>query len=234
MTGPSVTPEQGVSGYENDRTQGPACAVAAGAGTIYRNYFATVNERTGQTKHNQIDCLSDVGEALDNGDGRLWKMHNGYALPSLEGLTEIDNCLGSLDEVGLDAVRARLRIGIQWDTEVTLGDSVHRVSQAYCSALPVAYSGLPCRKWERFARLILEAAYEATLCVGILNGQRTANKQVFLTLLGGAAFGNSLPWIIDAIEQAVRRQRSQDLQVAIVSYRQSNSAVVGLIERIGL
>src|SRR5262245_19849825 len=30
MTSPSVTPEQGVGIYENDRTQGPACAIAAG------------------------------------------------------------------------------------------------------------------------------------------------------------------------------------------------------------
>ena len=40
MASPHVTPEQGVGIYEHDHTQGPACAVAAGAGTIYRNYFA--------------------------------------------------------------------------------------------------------------------------------------------------------------------------------------------------
>jgi hypothetical protein len=42
MASPGVMPEQGVGIYENDHTQGPACAVAAGAGTIYRNYFAPV------------------------------------------------------------------------------------------------------------------------------------------------------------------------------------------------
>ena len=39
MVGPRFTPEMGVSIYELDMTQGPACAIAAGAGTIYRNYF---------------------------------------------------------------------------------------------------------------------------------------------------------------------------------------------------
>ena len=34
MVSSSVTPEQGVDRYESDRTQGPACAIAAGAGTI--------------------------------------------------------------------------------------------------------------------------------------------------------------------------------------------------------
>ena len=42
MTGPSVSPEEGVTRYEHDRTQGPACAIAAGAATIYRNYFVPV------------------------------------------------------------------------------------------------------------------------------------------------------------------------------------------------
>ena len=34
MVSPHVTPEQGIGGYEYDQTQGPACAIAAGAGTI--------------------------------------------------------------------------------------------------------------------------------------------------------------------------------------------------------
>jgi hypothetical protein len=37
MTGPHITPERGVDIYERDLTQGPACAIACGAGTIYRN-----------------------------------------------------------------------------------------------------------------------------------------------------------------------------------------------------
>ncbi|MCY2962569.1 MAG: hypothetical protein NT069_02780, partial [Planctomycetota bacterium] len=36
MVAPQVTPERGVGIYERDRTQGPACAISAGAGTIYR------------------------------------------------------------------------------------------------------------------------------------------------------------------------------------------------------
>ena len=40
MVSPEITPEAGVTRYDLDRTQGPACAIAAGAATIYRNYFA--------------------------------------------------------------------------------------------------------------------------------------------------------------------------------------------------
>ena len=35
MTGPDVSPEDGVTRYAYDRTQGPVCAIAAGAATIY-------------------------------------------------------------------------------------------------------------------------------------------------------------------------------------------------------
>src|SRR5690606_33622250 len=56
MVGPGRTPEMGVGIYELDKTQGPACAIACGAGTIYRNYFVPVNGITGQTRDNQIDC----------------------------------------------------------------------------------------------------------------------------------------------------------------------------------
>lgn len=39
MVSPEVTPEHGVTRYQHDGTQGPACAMAAGAATIYRNYL---------------------------------------------------------------------------------------------------------------------------------------------------------------------------------------------------
>jgi hypothetical protein len=43
MVLPRVTPEHGVTRYAHDHTQGPACAIAAGAATIYRNYFVPVD-----------------------------------------------------------------------------------------------------------------------------------------------------------------------------------------------
>jgi hypothetical protein len=140
MLSPSITPERGVGIYEIDRTQGPACAIAAGAGTIYRNYFAIVNGQTGQSASNQIDCLADIGAALGNSENRLWEMRNGYALATQSGLVEMGQRLRTAGEDKLDKLRQLLRIGIQWDTQVTLNDSKHLVSQAYCSALPVSYS----------------------------------------------------------------------------------------------
>ena len=68
MTSPDVTPEHGVTGYKNDHTQGPACAIAAGAATIYRNYFAPVEDGFGQTRDRQLDGLERVAVRLLHDD----------------------------------------------------------------------------------------------------------------------------------------------------------------------
>ena len=218
MTSPRVTPECGVGIYEHDFTQGPACAIAAGAGTIYRNYFVDINGRIGQTADNQIDCLSGIAKLLDNSKQRLWKMANGYALPSAEGLEEINRKLESMDEAALDVVRQALQIGLHWDTQVTLGDASHTVSQAYCSAMPVAYTHHTKGLWAPLAKLVLEAAYEATICAAILNVDRNRNNRLFLTRLGGGAFGNNPDWITDAISRSLELYSDSGLDVAIVSY----------------
>ena len=235
MVSPEVTPEDGISRYAKDRTQGPACAIAAGAGTIYRNYFVPVHGQTGQSATNQIDCLADIGVALGNTEHRLWDMRNGYALPSRHGLVEIGQRLDALSEPKLDALRQLLRIGLQWHTQVTLAGCTHTVSQAYCSALPVAYSayckGCPKDKkdWEEFARLILEATYEATLCAALVNARHTGNNTVFLTLVGGGVFGNTTAWIVESLHRALALYKQAALDVAIVSYGSSNPEIQHLV-----
>lgn len=232
MVSANITPEHGVGIYQNDFTQGPACAVAAGAGTIYRNYFANVNGQTGQSTTNQIDCLADIGAALGNSENRLWEMRNGYALASHRGLVEISHRLRASSESELDGLRQLLRIGIQWSTQVTLKDCKHKVSQAYCSALPVAYSQHDSNLWTEFAQLVLEASYEATICTAILNSIKNGNNKLFLTLLGGGAFGNQTNWIMGGIQRALNLYKHVDLDVAIVSYGSSKQYVQQLVNAI--
>ncbi|HRI55498.1 MAG TPA: hypothetical protein PK170_00210 [Anaerolineae bacterium] len=234
MASPQVTPEQGVGIYEHDHTQGPACAIAAGAGTIYRNYFAPVDGQIGQSAHSQIDCLADVGAMLGNTDGHLWQMSNGYALASHDGLIRIADYLRGAGEEGSDQLRQKLRIGVQWNTQVTLPGCTHLVSQAYCSALPVAYARPAPALWAGFARLVLEAAYEATLCAAVLNAADGGSNQLFLTLLGGGVFGNPTEWILDAMRRALALHQDAGLDVAVVSYGRSNPAVEAMIKESGL
>ena len=231
MVSPDVTPEAGIDSYEYDGTQGPACAIAAGAGTIYRHYFAQVDAQIGQSAAHQIDCLADLGTALGNTDQWLWEMRNGYALASAQGLDEITSRIASLDEAGIDDLRKQLRIGIQWDTEVTLDHAGHLVTQAYCSALPVGYSACSSAQWARFARLVLEASYEAVFCAAILNAAITGNNKLYLTLIGGGVFGNDIKWISDAIGQAMERYCDAGLEVVIVSYGAENMHIRPLLQR---
>lgn len=223
MAAPEITPEAGIGIYEHDHTQGPSCAIAAGAGTIYRNYFVPVGGQTGQSASVQLDCLADLGAALGNHDNRLWRMQNGYVMPTAAGLAEVAGQLASGQ--ARDAMRALLRIGIQWQTEVTLPGAHHNVSQAYCSALPVAYCRHPSALWQPFATLVLEAAYEATLHCGVINAARHGSRQVFLTLLGGGVFGNEPEWILAALARALDQFRDVPLEVAMVSYGRANPAL---------
>ena len=128
-----------------------------------------------------------------------------------------------------DFLRQKLRIGIQWDTQVTLDACTHLVTQVYGSALPVGYSRHDSRSWEPFARLILNASYEATFWAALLNFARTGNNKLYLTLLGGGVFGNDEDWILTAIRRALELFARGPLDVAIVSYKASRPIVKHLI-----
>jgi hypothetical protein len=232
MVAPIVTPEDGVTGYQYDRTQGPACAIAAGAATIYRNYFAPVGNRVGQTRHQQLNGLADVGNslaaALDRPAEGLWRMQNGYALCTRRGLDAIAEHLKALEPHSLEVLRGKLCIGVHGDVEVTEAAGEYRptVSQAFCSALPVAYSTVPPSHWKSFASFILEAAYEATMLAGVLNASRGASNIVLLTQLGGGAFGNADEWIHSAIRRALETVSGFDLDVRLVSYQSPSQAML--------
>ena len=81
-------------------------------------------------------------------------------------------------------------------------------------------------------RLVLEASYEATICAAILNSVRNGNNRLFLTLLGGGAFGNETDWIIGGIQRALNLYKHVDLDVAIVSYGSSNQYVHQLVNQL--
>ena len=226
MVGPDVAPEDGVTRYQHDRTQGPACAMAAAPALIYRNHFVPVGDGVGQTRDRQLNGIAGIGAALGAALGcpvaDLWEMRNGYALCSRGGLEAISARLSGLDNDAIDDLRGLLSIAIQRGVEVTEPGApvAHLVSQAFCSALPVAYTRVPSTSWKPFATLVLEAAYKATLLEAVVNAGRGQSNIVLLTFLGGGAFGNNDAWIRAAIEFAFRRVSCYSLDILVVSYRQ--------------
>lgn len=240
MVGPTVTPDDGVTRYEHDPTQGPACAIAAGAATIYRNYFAPVSGGHGQTAERQLDGLAELGAALADALNQpveaLWTMQNGYAQCTRAGLDAITKHLRGLSPAQVDKLRGTLCIGIHRDVEVTEAAGDHRplVSQAFCSALPVAYSrSVPPPHWEAFGLLVLEAAYEATMAATVLNARRGVSNAILLTELGAGAFGNDPAWVYTAMRRALTMMSGFDLDVKLVSYRSPSRGLMKLAEEFG-
>ena len=67
---------------------------------------------------------------------------------------------------------------------------------------------------------MLRGAYEATLAVAACKAQSVGGERVkvFLTALGGGAFGNRDEWISDAMNAALETHRDAPLDVYLVHY----------------
>ena len=219
-----VRPEAGITQYVNDHTQGPTCAVACAGGTIYRNYFVNKYGQGGK-KGQQIDCLAEAGEVLGNEKSAFWKMQNGYALPSdRESMFRLKRKIYGGYFMSREAL-SKIRVGVQWDTEVVKrlvkpGQSHHCVTQVYCSALPISFAtNSKMKDFEPFAKLILEAAYQATFAVAAIKALETNQRvDLYLTKVGGGVFGNRSRWVVDAIRKNLRKYEDYPLNVYLVHY----------------
>jgi hypothetical protein len=145
-------------------------------------------------------------------------MRNGYAFLTPEQLEQAGDRLTGLTEPQRDDLAGRLRVGLQVDSEVTWRNAGHTVTQVFCSALPIAYAGGRASQWEPLARLVLDAAYEATFAAAVRTAARTGNRTLYLTLLGAGAFGNPVAWVVEALQRALRLHRAAGLDVRVVSY----------------
>jgi len=240
MVSPDVGPEEGVTCYQHDRTQGPACAMACPAATVFRNYF--VNGTGQDSQEHQIDGLKEAHKLLlsmqsaDDSQQQLqtlWRMQNGYCMPeSLRALQVTSALLDPAREGGQERRRLfmeSITFGTHWDTQVGDNGSApdariedcHKVAQIFCSALPVAYNDYPREEWTHFATAVLQAAYEATYAAAAnLSKQRGDQRvSVYLTRLGGGVFGNSDEWIKQAISAATSKYQDWPIDVMMVNYK---------------
>lgn len=221
MLSPQVTPEHGITNYERDRTQGPASAMCTGAATAYRNYLIPVEGKAGQSQDRQINCISRLHEALvshriPQGASEYWSVENGYLFANASQLDQISAILRGLSQPELIALQGQLEFGFVQDAQVTLENAQHCVSQIYCPVLPIGYNHTPIDRWEPFARFVLTAHYEATLCAGLLNQIALGSSKVFLTRVGDDVFENPPEWIDDAISAALTRVPQAGLSVNMV------------------
>lgn len=234
----SVVPEDGITNYVSDRTQGPACALACAAGTLYRNYFHPMKregepEQLGQTADLQINNLDVLEKFLENDVYNYWDVKNGYVFSDEKRLAALRERFGSIPA---EEITDRIKIGLQANVGVTDAIEDVRVTQAYCSALSCAYSGVGVDHWEPFATLVLDGMYEATILSALLN--RENSKDVFLTFLGGGVFGNKREWIANSIGRAMaiaerfaQSPSNLAISVKICHYRGIDPVMEQLINR---
>lgn len=250
---PAITPEAGVDRYEYDHTQGPACSIACGPGTVYRNYFVDmpVTERAGetepqqgQTAGRQLDGFEDVAEILENKDNQLFQEKNGYLTADEKQLDRFLKRLGELkEEKGWDSEEmvyqnlwSKLKLGVHYDVEVTAEDWGQvlssspqlRLTQVFASAAAVGYSrNINRHKWERLAKGILDASYDGLFAVAALN----PTKKVFLTFIGGGVFQNSMHWIADAIYRAAVKYRNAGITAYLVCFGSVPQGIGPMVEK---
>jgi len=222
---PETVPEDGITDYEYDATQGPACSLAAAAGTVYRNYFAKLNGQTGQTAQHQINNLHSLESMLSGGP--YWEVTNGYVESSEHQLASL---LANTRKYDREVLVGAVRIGLQAQTEVTfsrrftVNTEPHLVNQAYCSAISCGYSAVETDLWRPIATIALDAAYEGTLlAAAALRDQGLGTGRVWLTFIGGGVFGNKDNWIMKAIQRAIQATEDLSLDIKISHYERLRS-----------
>ena len=151
---PNIIPENGIQGYQDDHTQGPACALATVPGTIYRNYLVPVNGHTGQNRQHQLNNLDSVQSYLKSkfGDSFI-RVKNGYSESTLNQLKRLNKILEQDKTLSVE-IKNRIKVGFHQHTQVVFktrwekvsSKKKYMVSQIYCSALAINYSRVKDKK----------------------------------------------------------------------------------------
>ncbi|ATZ80561.1 RING-finger domain containing protein [Bodo saltans virus] len=221
MASQRAIPEDGITIYEHDRTQGPICAMSAPAGLAYRNYLYN----GGQTKDKQIDETAELLNYLKEEDrDAYWKIQNGYLMFDNDiQLRTINSILANSPIIRRNA-RNLIQCASHSDQGVFItGKETHTVNHVYCSGLPISstYNKLPADLWDGLAELFLEAMYENTLLIACINNMKSGqNKPCYLTQVGGGVFGMKQSQIVRAITRAcnILSMKGLSIDVIIVHY----------------
>jgi hypothetical protein len=233
MIDPFVTPEQGISIYENDETQGPICAIAAPTATAYRNYLVEMPDKSiGQTSTQQINIFNDfhdyIASLVPEGTSLpLFNMRNGYVMFDNEKQLNIINCELIKSPDIRRIARSLIKVGIHSDVGVAdytqnPCKEMHQITQVFCSGLPIEYNNLAKKLWYGFSEIILEAMYENTLMVAVeQNKKNNKFEPCFLTLIGGGVFGMKHSQIKRAIVRAcnIIAVKGHKLDVRVIHYK---------------
>jgi len=200
--------------YYRDKTQGPSASISTGAAAIARVYCPFLDLSTdlntwNQTKAKQVNLLEHLKEhfPLKNGyitfNGTEPKFPKLYTKEYYKLLLMSKTCYhkdcqvitGYRDHQGYEKVK----------------DPAQLVDQCICGAINISQGSsgtynattLDIQTKCLFA---LELAYNGTYLEAIQNKKR----KIFLTMLGGGAFGNNKDWILSSIINAHKKWGYKD------------------------
>ncbi|KKQ33566.1 MAG: hypothetical protein US49_C0001G0246 [candidate division TM6 bacterium GW2011_GWF2_37_49] len=241
--------------YYLDNTQGPAASIAAFPGLVLRHFYFFMKDekrnnnfmlwRQREQKTANIRDDNDFDMQLNLLDGLGVNTQNGYIWGTGEAGA------GSGIENIKDENADKFKIGFHRDIQVTFVQSKNyyythfyqpsqTVNQVFAAAVNLTQAKDLCPeiksmsddKKHEIAQLILNWTYESTLKAAIVAGK----KKVFLTLIGGGAFGNKREWIEEAIVQAVNDSvlKNSGLEIILNNWGSEPSAVLkALIKETG-
>jgi hypothetical protein len=208
----------GVTRYEWDITQGPYCALAAGAATVYRNYFAPHSDGTRGQLEKDVELLgkTPIGPFVTKG----------FPILGEAELKEIGHA--NWDDLN------QFYVGLHENCEVTTmarGDSGlitkgipqgQIVHQVYAAALDFDQHVVKNETSLRISRHLLAAEYQATVLAGWEMSQkypgRAGSGRLVLTALGGGYFANPWEVIIGAVASTKELIRQSGLEVYFVCF----------------
>ena len=244
-----VKPEDGITNYKNDHTQGPACAIAAAPGTYYRNYFVMPGNKPQTEGANQINTLYYLEKEINNLDSKKYfSIQNGYVTINTDQRQELKNLFASPDYQESNGnfqkkIVDKISVGIMANTEAIIGgklnnmkfikyeprmDKKFTVTQIFCSAVNLdeehGGNGSDPESNDILAKAILKAQYEATLWVAVINAINTGCNAVYLTSVGGGVFKNPIEWVIESINNAILEIQKIKFPLIVYIVHHSNTA----------
>lgn len=243
----TVSPDQDIlsqslTSYIYDPTQGPAAAVGAPAGLLFRRYYLFDELKVGAFKNCWCWLRDECEKSNDHGQLPCQKYGSGERQVNL--LSDVCNNdtgvemspagyvkLANVQRLPNEQDCACVKIGCQYATQVVFGalnghpaaDATrvavvpHKqiVNQVFVAASDFG-QGTNKRSAlaDAWAKTILKASYEGTLRMAVRHG----SDRVVLTWVGGGAFNNDPAWVVQILESLEPLIQELGLDVSLAVY----------------
>eukprot|EP00727_Mastigamoeba_balamuthi_P009809 m51a1_g5450 hypothetical protein (729) ;mRNA; r:207360-209972 len=227
--------------YIWDKTQGPQASISAGAAAITRVHAAFYNpnmppEAWRQTGAVQVELLRNLREYFTVRNGYVCLTGDEKPLPP-EGSREYEDLLGKycvalhldvqVTYAGFEGEELRL-IKCPVKPNGPSDRDIHLIDQVFCAAMNIAQGSAGEKNatvpgGQEKARFLLRAAYRGTYTAAVAY----RCPRLFLTLIGGGVFGNSVADIYDIIlKEHIRATRlpSSALRDVVIAHWSHNDA----------